>query len=191
MSDIVAAIHAQQSYLLRVARLQLRERDQAERVVQETLQDALAAQDRFSGKTSVKTWLTGILAPRIIAALRKQSREPAAPTLTEETGIDDLDAFFDGNDRDHWNTKLAEWRNPERDMEQKQFMSALDACLEKLPPNTARAYMLREVMRLDSAEICDGLKITATELWVMLYRARMSLRSCLEQNWFARTESTG
>ena len=58
-------------------------------------------------------------------------------------------------------------------------------CLEKLPPNTARVFMMREVMELDSDEICRELSITATNLWVMLYRARMALRQCLEQNWFA------
>ena len=67
----------------------------------------------------------------------------------------------------------------------------MDFCLEKLPPNTARVFMLREVMELESDEICKELKITATNLWVILYRARMLLRKCLEQNWFARAETTG
>jgi RNA polymerase sigma-70 factor, ECF subfamily len=191
MSDFIAAVNAQRTYLLRVAQLQLRERDQAEDVVQETLLAALEAQDKFAGKSSVKTWLTGILKHKIIAAIRKKSRKPAISTLNEEADIDDLDVFFNENDRDHWATKPAEWRNPERDLEQKQFLDMMDFCLEKLPPNTARVFMLREVMELEADEICKELKITATNLWVILYRARMLLRKCLEQNWFARAETTG
>ena len=61
----------------------------------------------------------------------------------------------------------------------------MDFCLEKLPPNTARVFMMREVMDLDCDEICKELSITANNLWVILYRARMALRPCLEQNWFA------
>ena len=63
--------------------------------------------------------------------------------------------------------------------------------LEKLPPNTARAFMMREVLELETDEICKELAITANNLWVMLYRARMALRHCLEQNWFAGKSSRG
>lgn len=191
MSDFMAAVNAQRAYLLRVAQLQLRERDQAEDVVQETLLAAFEAQGRFAGKSSIKTWLTGILKHKIIDAIRKKAREPALSTLSEEADIDDLDAFFNENDRDHWESKPSEWRNPERDLEQKEFMSMMDFCLEKLPPNTARVFMLREVMELESDEICKECRITTTNLWVILYRARMLLRKCLEQNWFARAETTG
>jgi RNA polymerase sigma-70 factor (ECF subfamily) len=190
MPDFIAEVNAQRAYLLRVAQLQLRDRDQAEDVVQETLLAALEAQGKFAGKSSVKTWLTGILKHKIVDAIRKKSREPAVSTLSEEADIDDLDAFFNEHDRDHWETGPAEWRNPERDLEQKQFMGMMDFCLEKLPPNTARVFMLREVMELESEEICKELKITSTNLWVILYRARMLLRKCLEQNWFARAETT-
>jgi len=61
----------------------------------------------------------------------------------------------------------------------------MQLCLEKLPPNTARVFMMREVMELDTDEICKELTITANNLWVILYRARMSLRECLERNWFS------
>ena len=191
MSDLASAIHVHRSYLMRVAQLQLRDRDQAEDVVQETLVAALGAQDSFAGKSSVKTWLTGILKHKIIDAIRKKSRASALSSLAQEADIDDLDVFFDQHDRDHWETKPAEWRNPERDYEQRQFLDMVDFCLEKLPPNTARVFMLREVMELESDEICQELKITATNLWVILYRARMLLRKCLEQNWFSESARSG
>lgn len=188
MTDFAAAVNAQRPYLLRVAQLQLREREQAEDVVQETLLAALEGQEKFAGRSSVKTWLTGILKHKIIDAIRRKTREPAMSMLGGEADIDDLDVFFNENDDDHWETRPAEWRNPERDLEQKQFMSMMDFCLEKLPPNTARVFMMREVMELGSDEICKELNITATNLWVILYRARMLLRKCLEQHWFAPAE---
>lgn len=185
MADLTVEIDAQRPYLLRVAMLQLRDQDRAEDCVQETLLAALEAQDKFAGKSSVRTWLTGILRHKIVDAIRKKSREPALSTLGEEAEIDDLDLFFDEGNRDHWESKPAEWRNPERDLEQRQFLDILDFCLEKLPPNTARVFMLREVMELQTDEICQELRITATNVWVILYRARMLLRQCLEQKWFA------
>ena len=69
-------------------------------------------------------------------------------------------------------------------MSQQQFMTVMQMCLEKLPPNTARVFMMREVMELESDEICKELAITSTNLWVILYRARIALRQCLEQSWF-------
>ena len=185
MADFTVEVNAQRTYLLRVAMLQLRNRDQAEDVVQETLLAALEGRDKFAAKSSIKTWLTGILRHKVVDAIRKKMREPALSRLGDEAEIDDLDAFFNESDGDHWQTKPAEWRNPERDLEQSQFLGIIDFCLEKLPPNTARVFMLREVMELPTDEICQELKITATHLWVILYRARMLLRQCLEQNWFA------
>lgn len=190
MSDFAAAVTAQRAYLLRIARLQLPERERAEDVVQETLLAALEGWDRYAGKSSVKTWLTGILKHKIVDAIRRSAREPAVPAMGGEGDVDDLDVFFNEHDDDHWESKPADWRNPERDLEQKQFMDMIDFCLERLPPNTARVFMLREVMGLESEEICKELQITATNLWVILYRARMLLRKCLEQNWFARAENT-
>ena len=191
MSDFAAAVNTQRVYLLRIARLQLPERERAEDVVQETLLAALEGRDSFAGKSSVKSWLTGILKHKIVDAMRRSASEPAVPAMGGEGDIDDLDVFFNEHDHDHWESKPADWRNPERDLEQKQFMDMIDLCLERLPPNTARVFLLHEVMGLESDEICKELQITATHLWVMLYRARMLLRKCLEHNRFARAETTG
>ena len=185
MPDLTVDVHVHRPYLMRIAMLQLRDRDAAEDVVQETLLAAIEGLDRFAGKSSVKTWLTSILRFKIVDAIRRRTREPAVSSLGDEADLDDLDGFFNAADQDHWESKPAEWRNPERDLEEREFMTMLDFCLEKLPPNTARVFMLREVMDLESSEICQELKITATNLWVILYRARMQLRKCLEQNWFA------
>jgi RNA polymerase sigma-70 factor (ECF subfamily) len=183
-SDFAARCNSHRGYLLRVAVLQLRDNDLAEDVVQDTLVAALQGAQGFSGRSSVKTWLTGILKHKIVDAIRRRTKEPAITPLHEETQLDDMDALFD--ESGHWENPPADWGDPESSLSRQQFMDILQFCLEKLPPNTARVFMMREVMELESAEICKELAITSTNLWVILYRARMALRQCLEQNWFAQ-----
>ena len=145
---------------------------------------ALGAQAGFSGKSSVKTWLTGILKHKIVDAIRQKQRQPIiAASFDEETDLDEFDPLF--KDNGAWDAPPANWGDPENALSRQQFFDVMQFCLDKLPPNTARVFMMREVMELESDEICKELTITANNLWVILYRARMALRQCLEQNWFA------
>lgn len=187
-AEIAALIHTHRGYLLRVAMLQLRDADLAEDVVQDALVAALQGADGFSGRSSLKTWLTGILKHKIVDAIRRKGRGPIVSSLDEECQIDDFDALFDASG--HWENPPATWGDPEEELSQRQFLDVVDFCLEKLPPNTARVFMMREVMELDGEEICKELSITSTNLWVILYRARVALRQCLEQNWFAQGSRT-
>lgn len=183
-SAFTAELDTHRRYLLRVAQLQLRDADLAEDVVQETLLAALAARDGFSGRSSIKTWLTGILKHKIVDAIRQKQRQPIVmASFEEETDLEDFDALF--RDDGGWAAAPADWGDPETTLSRHEFMDVMEACLERLPPNTARVFMMREIMDLTSDEICKELTITANNLWVMLYRARMALRQCLEQNWFA------
>jgi RNA polymerase sigma-70 factor (ECF subfamily) len=182
-ADIAAQLETHRGYLMRVAKLQLRDDALAEDAVQETLLAALAGSG-FSGKSSLKTWLTGILKHKIVDTIRRKQREPLlASSIDDECDIDDIDAIF-GGPYHSWSTPPADWGDPEQTLNRSQFFDMMDFCLEKLPPNTARVFMMREVMELETDEICKELAITSNNLWVILYRARMSLRECLEQNWF-------
>ena len=169
-----------------LARWLVRNDQDAEDVVQDTLLSALSGSG-FSGKSSVRTWLTGILKHKIVDAIRRKQRDavPIASLAPEgsELELDDVDALFreDGT----WDTPPAAWGNPEEALNRREFFDILDFCLEKLPAATARVFMMREVLELDSEEICKELAITANNLWVILYRARVALRMCLEENWFA------
>jgi RNA polymerase sigma-70 factor, ECF subfamily len=183
-AEFATLIHAHRGYLLRVAVLQLRDSDLAEDVVQDTLLAALQGAGGFSGRSSLKTWLTGILKHKIVDAIRKKGRGPIISSLDEECQIDDFDALFD--ELGHWENPPATWGDPEGELSRRQFFDVVDFCLEKLPPNTARVFMMREVMELDGEQICKELSITSTNLWVILYRARVALRQCLEQYWFAQ-----
>jgi RNA polymerase sigma-70 factor (ECF subfamily) len=187
-SDFASRCNSHRGYLLRVAMLQLRDNDLAEDVVQDTLLAALQGATGFSGRSSLKTWLTGILKHKIVDAIRRKTREPAFASLEEECQLEDFDALFD--DTGHWENPPADWGDPESELSRQQFFDIMQFCLEKLPPNTGRVFMMREVMELTSDEICKELAITSTNLWVILYRARVALRQCLEQNWFAQIGRT-
>jgi RNA polymerase sigma-70 factor, ECF subfamily len=169
--------------LVRFAMLQLRNATAAEDVVQETLLAALQAASNFAGQSSVRTWLVGILKHKIIDAIRKQSREQPLETADDETDIEDLqDAVY--RDDGHHRETPADWGNPETALEQRKFFDVLERCMDGLPKRTARVFMMREVMGLETDEICKDLGITSTNCWVLLYRARMALRECLQGRWF-------
>ncbi len=188
-ADIAAQLETHRGYLFRVARLQLRDEATAEDVVQETMLAALSGSG-FSGKSSLKTWLTGILKHKIVDAIRRKQREPLlVSTFDDECDIEDFDALFKTSNG-AWEAEPADWGDPEQSLNRSQFFDVMDFCLEKLPPNTARVFMMREVMELETDEICKELTITANNLWVILYRARMSLRECLEHNWFKEGGAT-
>lgn len=178
MKDFRTEVEAQRAYLLRYASLQLRDRHAAEDVVQETLLAALAGEAGFGGRSNLRTWLTGILKHKIIDLIRKGSRE------TPLGGDEEFEALFD--ERGHWRDPPSAWDNPDASLEQAQFFAALEACLAGLPVKGSQAFMMREHLGLETDEICKELGITPTHCWVLLHRARMALRLCLEMNWFGK-----
>jgi RNA polymerase sigma-70 factor (ECF subfamily) len=182
-SSFASKLDAHRRYLLRIATLQLRDNALAEDVVQDTLVAALQGEKGFSGKSSLKTWLTGILKHKVVDAIRSKVRTPVLSGFDEECRLDDLDALFD--ESGHWENPPASWGDPEAALSQQQFFEAMQDCLDRLPPNTARIFVMREVMDLETDEICSQLTITSNNLWVILHRARLTLRECLEKNWFA------
>jgi RNA polymerase sigma-70 factor (ECF subfamily) len=173
------------SYLLRYAGLQIRDRAAAEDLVQETLLAAL--EGNFSGRSSVKTWLTGILKHKIIDHLRRQNREQ--PLLGDDDAdhseADIVDALFAADG--HWRDGPAHWPKPDQALENRQFWEVFERCATLMPARMARVFAMREVLELSTDEICKELGITATNCWVMLHRARLVLRECLETRWFGKS----
>ena len=175
-------LEGHRSSLFKFAMMQLRNEAQAEDVVQETMLAAMQGAGSFSGNSSVRTWLTGILKHKILDQIRKSSRERTSDVAYDENSSDGFDALFD--ERGAHAEKPAEWGNPEAALSQKKFFEVLERCMEGLPKNTARVFAMREVMGLDTEEICKETGISATNCGVLLYRARTALRLCLDQRWF-------
>jgi RNA polymerase sigma-70 factor (ECF subfamily) len=171
-------------YLYRFALARLRDPSQAEDVVQETLLAAIQSSN-FSGLSAPRTWLTGILKHKIIDLMRKQIKEPSQEYVDEfqQGTIDDadMDDFF--TEKGAWSDKPQLWTKPDGQLEQKQFFETLQSCMDKLPKKLVAIFTLRDIEEEDNEKICKDLEITPTNAWVMLYRARMSLRKCLEFNW--------
>jgi RNA polymerase sigma-70 factor (ECF subfamily) len=162
--------------------LQLRNETHAEDCVQEALAAAIQSADRFAGDSSVRTWLIGILKHKILDHFRKTSREAALNVDEQECSLEDFDGLF--KEDGHFIEPPAAWSNPEQALTQTEFFEVLERCMQALPKITARVFTLREVMGVSTAEICTELGITSNNCWVLIYRARMSLRECLEKRWF-------
>ena len=178
----LAELEGHRPSLLKFAMLQLRNEAQAEDVVQETLLAAVQGAERYTGMASVRTWLTGILKHKIIDQIRKNSREVAVEVGLEDGARDEFDALFD--ERGEHAEKPPDWGSPEKAFAQKKFFEVLERCMEGLPKNTARVFAMREVMGLETEEICKEIGISATNCGVLLYRARTALRLCLQERWF-------
>ena len=175
------------SALYRFAMLRLRDANKAEEVVQDTLVAALQAHARFNGGASVRTWLIGILKHKIMDQFRHEAREAPLESPDLVSADNDLFAdedFFDANGS--WREKVSDWGNPEDSLERSQLIAILQRCLDALPERLGRLFMMREVMEESTETICQEMKISATNVWTMLYRARMGLRQCLDRNGAGR-----
>ncbi|MQA38410.1 MULTISPECIES: sigma-70 family RNA polymerase sigma factor [Telluria group] len=174
--------------LVRFAQLQIRNQALAEDAVQDALIAVLEKPERFNGQSSLRTYVTGILKFKIIDCLRASSRERQIDTAEDQSEDDAIDSLFkaDGHTRE----QPMAWGDPDATLEQKDFFKVLEICLEKLPAKTARIFMMREWLELETDEICKELAITTSNAWVLLYRARMRLRECLDLNWFGNRQAT-
>jgi len=168
-------------YLFRFARRQLHSDELAEDAVQDTLLAALTARERYAGEASPRTWLVGILKHKIVDIIRRRVREVELPT--DEEGQEAVDMLFkqDG----HWAEPLRAWGNPQTEAELGQLRRALAECADRLKPVMGQVFSLREAGGMETEEICKELGITPTHCWVLLHRARLFMRQCLEMNGFS------
>jgi RNA polymerase sigma-70 factor (ECF subfamily) len=184
MTDFALDIQTLRPQLLRFARTQLRNDSWAEDAVSETLLAALEKPQSFAGRSQLKTWLIGILKHKVIDHLRRHSRECSWNPGDDADGGAIDDALFDAGGA--WRELPADWGDPETALRQTQFIEVLEACVEHLPPQQGRVFMMREWLELPAEAICKECRISTTNLWVILHRARLRLRECLQARWFAQ-----
>ena len=176
-------------YLFRYAVMRLRDDTLAEDCVQETFLSAIKAIESYGGKSTERTWLTGILKHKIIDHFRRSVKE--TPINEEDVDPAAFDGLFnpEGRWKDHWNwsIKPTAWNvSPDAVFQETEFFKVLQGCLSKLPERVAGVFALREMDGLETVEICEILSLSASNFWVMMHRARMGLRRCVELKWFKK-----
>jgi len=175
--------------LFRFALGRLRNEATAEDLVQETFLAALRGGQSFAGRSAEKSWLVSILKNKICDYYRKASRETSFTDL-EFYSAEERDSFIpDGLFKGAWNPEtgpLAWSSDPGAGVDNQEFWKAYHHCASQMPPKIAAVFTMREVDEVESKEICSILNISESNLWVMLHRARMALRHCLENNWFGK-----
>jgi len=167
-------------YLYRYASFRLSDAEAARDMVQETLIAAWKARENFRGDSSARTWLVGIMKHKITDHVRKEIR---TRNLSEAAESDPTSHWFNADGS--WAEAPRAWAdNPEELSENNQFREVLHDCIGKLPDNQRSVFSMRELAGEDSDTVCNEMDITPTNLHVMMHRARMALRRCLEMNWF-------
>ncbi len=184
-SEWLSRIEALRPTLMRLALLQLRNRAWAEDAVSEALLAAIEGLSRFGARAQLQTWVVGILKHKVLDQLRQRQREQQFDEVDD--GEDPAEHMFvaDG----HFAQFPQVWNAPSEVLRQKQFLEVLEACMDLLPGQLGRVFLMREWLELGTDEICQELGFTATNVWQMLSRARLRLRECLQLRWFGEQRS--
>lgn len=176
-------------YLLRHALARTGHQAVAEDLVQETFLAAWKSASRYAGRASERTWLLSILRNKIADHYRRQKPEISSSDIEALAKLEQQQFSQGKLDGGHWISAVApvEWSDASRSAEDAEFWETLHNCAHKLPEQTARVFMLRELDGLETPEICRQLNLKPSHLFVMLHRARLALRRCLELHWFRET----
>ena len=165
-------------YLYRYARARVSGREEAEDLVQETFLAALQAADTFAGRSTLRTWFTGILKNKLIDRLRRRHATQVAADLGQSDEW--IDGLYDRTG--HWKTGPGRWgSDPAELLQRQEFWQAFETCREGLPQRLREVLSLRLLDDVPAAEICQALGVSSANLWTLLHRARVRLWHCLDR----------
>lgn len=167
-------------YLYNYSVTRVDSQDLAKDLVQETFFSGLKGKDNFRGQASERTWLISILKRKIIDHYRKINSVKGKKEVR-------VNFYADGDKKGSWLEECVPqtWGNEaEKNIENEELKKALDYCIQNLPEKYRIVFMLKSVQNYESDEICNELGISSSNLWVIIHRARLQLRKCLEENWF-------
>lgn len=168
-------------YLYNFAYFRVQNKEVSEDIVQETFVSALKAKDSFRGESAELTWLLAILKRKVVDYFRKQS------TLKQKAFSDYSSPFKDdGMFEGHWIADRApvDWGfNADSGLNNEEFQQILDICLSMLPPKWRSVFILKFMEEISSDEVCKETGCTPSNFWVIIHRARLKLRECIENKW--------
>jgi RNA polymerase sigma-70 factor (TIGR02943 family) len=176
-------------YLYSIALLKTNHKEAAEDLVQETFLSAIKSLDTFRQESSEKTWLVAILKNKIVDYYRKKNIFSDVEEYLQKTDESFYDFHFQADEYNdaHWTSAgmPANWKTQtDEQLNQGEFYSILELCIQKMPPKLIPVFTARYVDEEDSDKICKDYEISPSNYWVMLHRAKLLMRKCMEQNWF-------
>ena len=165
--------------LLSYALVRVPERDVAKDLVQDTFFSALKSKENFRGEISEKNWLYLILRSRILDYYKKRKEVLESDFGTDD---DDDDSF---DNKGHWmDGKLPKEWSTDNIIQNKEFMQIFIQCKSALKEVQAQVFTMKYIDGEESETICKELEISSSNYWVLIHRAKLQLRSCIEKNWF-------
>jgi RNA polymerase sigma-70 factor (TIGR02943 family) len=176
-------------FLFSMAMLKTGNKELAEDLVQETFLSAVKAKETFKGNSSEKTWLTAILKNKIIDHYRKKDVLKQADDYLATTEQSFHNSFFSSEEGSfgHWTKDAlpADWKKgADEVINSKEFYAILQECIDKMPPRLVPVFLARFIDEEDAEKICKEFDLTPSNYWVIVHRAKVLMRSCLEKNWF-------
>jgi RNA polymerase sigma-70 factor, ECF subfamily len=186
-ADVTAQLLVLRRQLLRQVRMVVSDAAVAEDLVQDTLLAVVQRQHTWRGEATLRTWAGAILKHKIADWYR-------GPTYRRLTRLDDdsgalagdIDALYE--QAGGYREAVPAWQQPENQAERKQMMQVLESCMDCLPAQTHRVFMMREWLGFETTEICARLGLSADNCRVILHRARMVLRDCMQRDWIGSNE---
>lgn len=168
--------------LLRHARFAVHDDSLAEDLVQDTLISVFEQHTKRRGDASLVTWATAILKNKVADWYRSPTRKRMVQFNADDDKLDDaIDALYDADGA--YAEPVPAWQQPDNRTEQRQMMTVLERCVSCLPRQTGNVFMMREWLGFETAEICDRVGVSADNCRMILHRARMALRDCMQRDW--------
>ncbi|WP_405295202.1 sigma-70 family RNA polymerase sigma factor [Algibacter sp. Ld11] len=166
-------------YLFNYTVTRVSDREIAQDLVQDTFFAGLKSMKNFKGEASERTWLISILKRKIIDHYRKiNSNKGKAEVRIQYSDTESEGDWLEERVADPFD------KTAEDTMQNSELGEAIHNCLSKLPKKQANVFKMKTVLNYETEVICNELNITASNLWVIIHRARTAMADCLKENWF-------
>jgi RNA polymerase sigma-70 factor (ECF subfamily) len=154
--------------LVRVAAACCDSRERAEQLAADTWRAALAGLDAFDGRTSLRSWIFGLLWESAGTEIPEDDDRPAL----DPSRFLPPDSAWPG----HWAAAPVPWDNGARAA---HAIDHLEAAIERLPLGQRLVIELRDVDGWTTDEVSSLLGLSATRQATLLHRARAAVRASL------------